>query len=88
MGDDGRVFCSYDIYKGKAAVNVKPVAPTYAPTGENAFAVKRPGGLLFEAAPASGTRTYDWSRKARSVSSLAAPCRRVSRRAVPRDSVC
>ena len=81
MGEDGRVYCSYDIYKGKAAVNVKPVAPTYAPTGENAYALKRPGGLLFEAAPASGTRTYDWSRKARSVA---------SRRAMPRmfSSVC
>jgi hypothetical protein len=56
---------SYDIYKGKAAVNVKPVAPTFESRGNGSYTVQRNGGLMFEMAPAvSGTaRAYDWSRK-------------------------
>jgi hypothetical protein len=60
-----KVFASYDIFKGKAAVNVKPLAPTFESLGNGSYAVQRSGGLIVEMAPsvAGAARTYDWGQK-------------------------
>lgn len=47
----GRSFVAYNVYKGKAALTMKPVAPTFSalPTGSRVLA--KDGGLLLEIAP-------------------------------------
>jgi hypothetical protein len=57
-----RTFADYSVYKGKAALSVKPIPPTFAVSGSTRV-VTRNGGMLFEAAAASGIREYDWSNK-------------------------
>jgi hypothetical protein len=60
---DFRTFAHYGIYKGKGAINVKPIAPTFK-IGEKSQIVEREGSMLFEFAPAgTGPRDYDWSKK-------------------------
>jgi hypothetical protein len=41
------------------------VAPTFAAAGResSSLTLQRAGGLMFEMAPSSGTRQYDWTRK-------------------------
>ena len=51
------------MYKGKSALNVKAIPATFEAVGESAYGLKKSGGLLFEMAPASGQRQYDWSKK-------------------------
>ena len=61
-----RVFANYAIYKGKCALNVKPIAPTFT-TGANGKSktVTKSGALFFEFAPSTGQpREYDWTKKA------------------------
>ena len=59
-----RLFTSYDVYKGKSALNVKPVRPTFsAASTDTSLRLQKAGGLLVEMAPASGQRTYDWASK-------------------------
>jgi hypothetical protein len=58
-----RTFTSYNIYKGKAAMAVKPIPPTLSIIKEGSRTVSRPGAMLFELAPAIGSREYDWRNK-------------------------
>ncbi len=59
-----RTFAGFNIYKGKGAINVVPIPPTFSVT-ERSQSVHRAGALLLEFAPAgSGPREYDWSKKA------------------------
>ncbi len=63
-GVDGKKFSSYVIYKGKAAVSLKLIPPTWSPTGTGkGSTVSREGGVFFEFAPTSGVREYDWTKK-------------------------
>eukprot|EP01040_Poterioochromonas_malhamensis_P007351 gene7351-7932_t len=62
------LFTSYTVYKGKAALSIKPIAPTFQAVGNNQK-LAREGSLLLEFAPAGGNgmatnqREYDWSKK-------------------------
>ncbi len=54
-----RYFSNYAVYKGKGALCVKIIPPTWVGSE-----VKREGVVLFELAPATGAaREYDWTRK-------------------------
>jgi len=58
-----RVYTSFDIFKGKSAMNVKVIPPTFTQAGSSgALSLKRAGTLLLECAPGAN-RQYDWSKK-------------------------
>ncbi len=48
-----RTYTGYNIYKGKAAINIKPIPPTFRVT-KSSRVLEREGVLLWEFAPASG----------------------------------
>lgn len=53
----------YDVYKGKAAVQFKPIKATVEASQSGSLEVKRKGVLLMEFANATGQRQYDWGNK-------------------------
>jgi hypothetical protein len=53
---------AYGLFKGKGAINVKPI-PATLKIANGVRTVDREGALLFEFAPAVSTREYDWSKK-------------------------
>ena len=59
-----RTFVGYSVYKGKAAMVVKPVAPTFNVLPHKNRVLSKDGGMLIEIAPISGVREYDWTKKA------------------------
>lgn len=62
---EGRRYTGYNIYKGKGAIAIRVIPPTWSQQGSKSFVLSREGGLLFEFAPSTGTqREYDWSKKA------------------------
>lgn len=59
-----RSYAAFTIYKGKAALSIKPIAATFQMYGKQSQTVSREGGMLFEFAPiGNGPREYDWSKK-------------------------
>jgi len=68
---DVRTFASYVVYKGKGAVSLKVIPPTFSRvsgkdnSGFSGRTVSRDGALLFEFAPArpDAAREYDWTKK-------------------------
>ncbi|KAL6606615.1 hypothetical protein ACP70R_042268 [Stipagrostis hirtigluma subsp. patula] len=62
-GQEGRVFTSYSIYKGKAALSFDPRPPQFVPLDSGAHKVAKEGFVLLQFAPAVATRQYDWTRK-------------------------
>jgi hypothetical protein len=63
-----RVTAVYAIYKNSAAFRVSPIAPTWksvlnAETRVSTRFVDWKGCLMFEFAPSSGPKTYDWTQK-------------------------
>ena len=61
-GSSARVYTSYDVFKGKSAMNVKVIPPTFGQMGGGALTLKKAGALLLECAPGA-SRQYDWSKK-------------------------
>ena len=58
-----RTFVSYNVYKGKAAMAIKPVSPVFTQMSNGNRLLSKDGGILIEAAPVSGVREYDWTKK-------------------------
>lgn len=58
-----RIFVQYHIYKGKAALCVKPIKPTFQISESGSLILAREGALLLEFAQASGTRQYNWAQR-------------------------
>ncbi|KAK3229274.1 hypothetical protein Dsin_001155 [Dipteronia sinensis] len=58
-----RIFAPYSIYKGKAAVCVDPILPTFTKMDSGHFRVDRKGCILLTFWPAIGERKYDWGKK-------------------------
>lgn len=59
-----RTYAGYNVYKGKGAINIKPIPPSFKINGKSQV-VDRDGALLFEFAPiGNGPREYDWTKKA------------------------
>ncbi|EOA35656.1 hypothetical protein CARUB_v10020880mg [Capsella rubella] len=59
----GRVFAPYAIFKGKAALSVEPVLPTFTEIDSGNLRLDRRGSLMMTFMPASGERKYDWEKK-------------------------
>ena len=51
---NARTFVSYNVYKGKAAMSVKPVNPVINTMSNGNKLLTKDGGLLIEIAPMSG----------------------------------
>eukprot|EP00595_Chromulina_sp_UTEXLB2642_P003019 CAMPEP_0196761150 /NCGR_PEP_ID=MMETSP1095-20130614/294_1 /TAXON_ID=96789 ORGANISM="Chromulina nebulosa, Strain UTEXLB2642" /NCGR_SAMPLE_ID=MMETSP1095 /ASSEMBLY_ACC=CAM_ASM_000446 /LENGTH=195 /DNA_ID=CAMNT_0042110315 /DNA_START=127 /DNA_END=714 /DNA_ORIENTATION=+ len=59
-----RTYASYVIYKGKAALSVKVIPPSYSSLSSHSRIISREGGLLLEFAPVGSIpREYDWTKK-------------------------
>eukprot|EP00897_Mesotaenium_endlicherianum_P003308 jgi/Mesen1/3004/ME000177S02283 len=63
QGQGQRVFTNYTIYKGKGAVNVVPIKPTFEKRDGGGIVLAKEGAILFEFAASIGTRVYDWKKK-------------------------
>ena len=58
-----RTYVGYSIYKGKAALNIKPLPPTFK-AGKSGRSIDREGALYLEFAPSgAGPREYNWNQK-------------------------
>ncbi|KAK2658803.1 hypothetical protein Ddye_005336 [Dipteronia dyeriana] len=58
-----RLFAPYSIYKGKAAISVNPILPTFTKMDSGHFRVDRKGCILLTFWPAIGEHKYDWAKK-------------------------
>eukprot|EP01039_Chlorochromonas_danica_P006534 gene6532-7207_t len=59
-----RPVAGYCVYKGKAALSVKPIPAKFATSPQGFRSVDREGSLFLEIAPVGSTpREYDWSQK-------------------------
>jgi len=57
-------YTGYNIYKGKGSIAIKVIPPTWTQQqGTKSYVLSREGGLLFEFAPSTTIREYDWSKK-------------------------
>ncbi|KAI5640299.1 hypothetical protein M9H77_00325 [Catharanthus roseus] len=61
LGD--RVFASYSIFKGKAALSSEPVLPTFSKSDSGGFRVDRRGSIMLKFWPSVGERKYNWEKK-------------------------
>jgi hypothetical protein len=63
FGSFQKVYTDFAIYKGKAALCVKVIPPTYR-AGQGFKNLEREGAFLLEFAPAdSAPKVYDWNQK-------------------------
>ncbi|XWS22011.1 hypothetical protein CRYUN_Cryun30bG0106900 [Craigia yunnanensis] len=62
---NGRVFAPYTVYKGKAALSVSPLLPTFCKidSGSASLKVDRSGSMMLTFWPAVGERKYDWEKR-------------------------
>lgn len=60
---EDRIFAPYSVYKGKAALSVTPVLPTFAKMDSGGFKVDRRGSIMLRFWPAVGERKYDWEKR-------------------------
>ncbi|GKV12298.1 hypothetical protein SLEP1_g23465 [Rubroshorea leprosula] len=58
-----RIFAPYTIYKGKAALSVVPILPTFTKLDSGDVRVQRSGVMMLTFWPAIGERKYDWERR-------------------------
>ncbi|XP_010427952.1 PREDICTED: single-stranded DNA-binding protein WHY2, mitochondrial-like [Camelina sativa] len=59
----GRVFAPYAIFKGKAALSVEPVLPTFTEIDSGNLRIERRGSLRMTFMPSIGERKYDGGQK-------------------------
>jgi len=62
-GGARRAFAGFKVYKGRGALQVSPIRPSWRQLEEGSMAIDKPGVIFLEFAPAAGERNYDWSRK-------------------------
>ncbi|XP_039037019.1 single-stranded DNA-binding protein WHY2, mitochondrial-like [Hibiscus syriacus] len=62
---NARVFAPYTIYKGKAALSVSPLLPTFSKidSANGGLRVDRRGSMMLTFLPAIGERKYDWEKR-------------------------
>ncbi|GAV72013.1 Whirly domain-containing protein [Cephalotus follicularis] len=60
-----RVYAPYTVYKGKAALSVAPILPSFTKLDSGTFRVERQGVMLLTIWPSIGERKYDWERRQR-----------------------
>ncbi|KAK9995202.1 hypothetical protein SO802_024905 [Lithocarpus litseifolius] len=54
-----RIFAPYSVYKGKAALSVTPILPTFTKLDSGSLVVDRRGAMMMKFLPAVGERKYD-----------------------------
>ncbi|KAG2321670.1 hypothetical protein Bca52824_014883 [Brassica carinata] len=59
----GRVFAPYAIFKGRAALSVEPVLPTFTKIEPGNLRIDRRGSVMMTFMPAVSDRKYDWEKK-------------------------
>ncbi|KAL3715063.1 hypothetical protein ACJRO7_006887 [Eucalyptus globulus] len=63
-GTINRIFAPYCVYKGKAALSLSPVLPTFSKLESGAgLKVDRHGVMMLRFWPAMGERKYDWEKR-------------------------
>ncbi|KAE8691296.1 Single-stranded DNA-bindig protein WHY2 [Hibiscus syriacus] len=69
---NARVFSPYTIYKGKAALSVSPLLPTFSKidSATGGLRVDRRGSMMLTFLPAIAERKYDWEKRQVSISIL------------------
>ncbi|XWS24663.1 hypothetical protein CRYUN_Cryun27aG0002000 [Craigia yunnanensis] len=62
---NARVFAPYTVYKGKAALSVSPLLPTFSKidSGSAGLKVDRRGSMMLTFWPAVAERKYDWEKR-------------------------
>ncbi|KAK9270411.1 hypothetical protein L1049_025990 [Liquidambar formosana] len=58
-----KIVAPYSVYKGKAALSVSPILPTFTKLDSGAIKVDRRGVMLLKFFPAVGERKYDWEKR-------------------------
>jgi len=59
-----RAFADFKVYKGKAALSMRPIRPTWKRLPDGGASIDRTGTMLLEFAPVGSVeRQYDWSKK-------------------------
>ncbi|KAM1135687.1 hypothetical protein ACFX13_034623 [Malus domestica] len=58
-----QVYASFDIFKGKAALSLTPVLPTFTKLESGSLVVDRRGSVMLKFTPAIGERKYDWEKR-------------------------
>lgn len=58
-----KIFAPYTVFKGKAALSVSPVLPTFRKLSSGGIRVERRGVIMLTFWPAIGERKYDWEKK-------------------------
>eukprot|EP00892_Ulva_mutabilis_P009952 jgi/Ulvmu1/7329/UM035_0118.1 len=53
----------YDVYKGRSAIQFKPIMPTFGRAQDGNTELKRRGCMLLELANSDGKRSYAWGEK-------------------------
>ncbi|RWV92904.1 hypothetical protein GW17_00044678 [Ensete ventricosum] len=56
-------FANYTVFKGKAALSVKPILPDIRELDSRSSRTYRNGGVMLTFWPAVGQRKYDWEKK-------------------------
>lgn len=62
-GGPKRVFADYTIYKGKGAMSMKPIKPSFRTLNNGGISLAKEGAILLEFANTTGPRSYDWTNK-------------------------
>uniref|UniRef100_A0A0E0JVS8 Uncharacterized protein n=1 Tax=Oryza punctata TaxID=4537 RepID=A0A0E0JVS8_ORYPU len=59
----GRKFASYTVFKGKAALSMHPILPSFSKLESGGSRVNKNGSVMLTFFPAVGQRKYDYSKK-------------------------
>ncbi|CAL9764626.1 unnamed protein product [Musa acuminata subsp. burmannicoides] len=62
-GSSVRRYADYTVFKGKAALSVSPVLPTFREVDSGVSRVSKKGCVILTFWPAIGQRKYDWQKK-------------------------
>ncbi|OMO77616.1 ssDNA-binding transcriptional regulator [Corchorus olitorius] len=57
------VFAPYTVFKGKAALSVSPLLPTFSKIDSGALKLDRRGAMMLTFWPAVAERKYDWEKR-------------------------
>uniref|UniRef100_A0A7N0ZQU6 Uncharacterized protein n=1 Tax=Kalanchoe fedtschenkoi TaxID=63787 RepID=A0A7N0ZQU6_KALFE len=58
-----KVYAPYTVFKGKAALSVSPVLPTFRKLDSGGLQLDRRGVMMLNIWPAIGERKYDWEKR-------------------------
>ncbi|KAL9665650.1 hypothetical protein QQ045_021071 [Rhodiola kirilowii] len=58
-----KVFAPYTVFKGKAALSVSPLLPTFRKLDSGGLQLDRRGVIMLKFWPAIGQRKYDWEKR-------------------------